>query len=104
MYEAIFRREATAVSLAQLALRELLAVQLVREVELGDLRPHASTWPVLQSLRRSETQELASQAHDAGFAGLIYRSTQQSGQDCIVLFDPPSGAVRTLWKNDACQR
>ena len=106
LYEAVFRREATMVSLAMLAQRELLAVQLVHEIQLGDLRPHALTSPVLQSLRHSETQQLALEAHAAGFVGLIYRSAQQFGQDCIVLFDPHAATAKLLWRapliNSAC--
>jgi hypothetical protein len=96
IYEAVFRREAIAVSLAKLATQSLLAVQLLHDLVLGDLRPHASAWPVLQSLRQSETQELAAEAHAAGYAGLLYRSAQQHGQDCMALFDPPTGAFKTV--------
>lgn len=96
LYESVFRREATGVSLARLAQQELVTVQITQEVELGDLRPHASSWPVLQSLRYSETRELAEAAFAAGYQGLLYRSAQQAGQDCIVWFDPPAGAVKLL--------
>jgi hypothetical protein len=67
-----------------------VTVQTRRDLQLGDLRPHAPTWPVIQSLRFTETQELASDARAAGFQGLVYRSAQQHGQDCVVLFDPPA--------------
>lgn len=99
LYEAIFRREATFVSLALLGQRELIATQLTKEVELGDLRPHSSAWPVLQSLRHSQTQELAASAHAAGLAGFLYRSAQQFGEDCIVLFDPAADATKLLWRS-----
>ncbi|WP_157270584.1 RES family NAD+ phosphorylase [Azohydromonas aeria] len=98
LYEAVFRREATSVSIAALGQRELLAAQLLQQVQLGDLRPHAGSWPVLQSLRHSQTQELAAQAHAAGFDGFIYRSAQQFGQDCIVLFDPGATSTKALWR------
>ncbi|GAB3653184.1 RES family NAD+ phosphorylase [Ramlibacter alkalitolerans] len=93
LYEALFRREAPLLSLHELRRRELLTVQVRRNLELGDLRPHAANWPVLQSLRFGETQELASDAHAAGLEGLIYRSAQQHGQDCVVLFDPGDKVV-----------
>lgn len=96
LYEALFRREVPRVSLGELAARQLLAVQVRRDVQLGDLRPHAPNWPVLQSLRFHETQELARDAHTARLEGLIYRSAQQHGQDCVVLFDPAATVVTRL--------
>lgn len=93
LYEAVFRREASFVSVHQLRIRELLTVQVRRNLQLGDLRPHAPNWPVLQSLRFTETQELAADAHAAGFEGLVYRSAQHHGQDCVVLFDPDANVV-----------
>lgn len=98
LFEAVFRRESTGVSVSALQLRELLAVQTNAELVLGDLRPHATAWPVLQSLRFSETQALATGAHRAGFDGLIYRSAQHFAQDCVVLFDPGSAATKPLWR------
>lgn len=99
LYESIFRREATAVSMARIAKYELIAVQLVRAIQVGDLRAHASSWPVLQSLRLQETQQISAEARAAGFDGLMYRSAQQFGQDCLVLFDPPVGAIKGLWRS-----
>lgn len=96
LYEAVFRREATSVSLGGLRRRQLLTAQVRRELHLGDLRAHAPSWPVLQALRFSETQELADDAHKAGFHGLIYRSAQQHGQDCVVLFDPEARVLSAL--------
>ena len=96
LYESVFRREAMGVSLAHLARLELVTMTLTEEIELGDLRPHASLWPVLQSLRYSETRELAEAAYAAGYKGLLYRSPQQFGQDCIAWFDPSSTAVKLL--------
>lgn len=93
LYEATLRREATFITITELRARELLTVEVRASLELGDLRPHAPNWPVLQSLRFSETQELAREARAAGLQGLIYRSAQQHGQDCVVLFDPKPGAV-----------
>lgn len=98
LFEAVFRRESTGVSVAALQLRELLAVQTQSELVLGDLRPHAAAWPVLQSLRFSETQALAAEVHQTGFKGLIYRSAQHFTQDCVVLFDPHSAATTDLWR------
>lgn len=93
LYEALFRREASLLSIHDLRTRELLVCQVRHNLKLGDLRPHTGNWPALQSLRFSETQELASDAYGAGLEGLIYRSAQQHGEDCIVLFDPGTDAV-----------
>ncbi|HQC97711.1 MAG TPA: RES family NAD+ phosphorylase [Aquabacterium sp.] len=98
LYEALFRRESTGVSVSLLQLRELLAVQTSAQLVLGDLRPHATAWPVLQSLRFSKTQALAAALHRAGFHGIIYRSAQHFAQDCFVLFDPGSAATKLLWR------
>lgn len=93
IYEALFRREASLLSLHELRTRELLALQTGRVLQLGDLRPHTPNWPVLQSLRFSETQELARDAYASDMVGLIYKSAQQHGQDCVVLFDPPAELI-----------
>ena len=93
LYEALFRREAPMISLHELRTRELITVQVKRNLQLGDLRPHTPNWPVLQSLRFQETQELARDAYAAGLEGLIDRSAQQYGQDCVVIFDPSPSMV-----------
>ncbi|MCM5681554.1 RES family NAD+ phosphorylase [Schlegelella sp. S2-27] len=99
LYEAVFRREATGVSVAGLLqLRELLAIQTLAEFVLADLRPHATAWPVLQSLRFSETQQLADDVHQAGFDGIIYCSAQHFAQACVVLFNPDAAAMKALWR------
>jgi hypothetical protein len=96
LYEAVFRREASLVSLSSLANQELVAVQTCRAISVADLRPHAGTWPVLQSLRLSETQELASELQAAGFDGAMYRSAQQYGYDCIALFGPSASLFKGI--------
>ncbi len=88
LYESLFRREKEWVTLDELRARELVTVSVRSTLELGDLRPHAAGWPVLQALRFSETQELAREAREAGFDGFIYRSAQHYGQDSVVLFEP----------------
>lgn len=96
IYEAICRREATGVSYALMARRSLLSVRTSAEVRLLDLRPHAPSWPVLQSLRFDQTQSLAAQAHFAGFHGIVYRSAQQYGMDCFALWGLALTALRRL--------
>jgi hypothetical protein len=61
VYESLCRREATAVSMQAAAIRTLLCVQTTQPLRLLDLRMHASSWPVLQSLRLNHTQELAAE-------------------------------------------
>lgn len=98
LYESVVRREATSVSLTMLAGRVILCMQTTSPVRLLDLRPHASTWPVLQSLRFSATQELAADALAAGYEGVAYRSAQQYGQDCFVVFGVSLHAFKLVWR------
>jgi len=86
VYEVVCRREAKGVSMALMAKRSLLSVQTSAKITLLDLRPHTTTWPVLQSLRFDQTQALAAQAFDHGFSGIVYRSAQQYGMDCFALW------------------
>lgn len=86
VYETMARREATSLSMTTVASRALLTLQTTAPLRLLDLRFHAGAWPVLQSLRYAETQELAREARALGYDGFIYRSAQQYGSDCVVLF------------------
>lgn len=86
VYETLARREATSLSMSTVAGRVLLTLQTTAPLHLLDLRFRAGAWPVLQSLRYAETQELAQEARAAGYDGIIYRSAQQHGSDCVVLF------------------
>ena len=86
VYETLARREATSLSMTTVASRALLTLQTTAPLRLLDLRFHAGAWPVLQSLRYAETQELAHEARALGYDGFIYRSAQQYGSDCMVLF------------------
>lgn len=97
--ETIARREATDVSLSGvIALRRLLALQIGQPLRLADLRPHASSWPVLQSQRLNVTQQIAADASRLGFDGLVYRSAQHYGHDCYALFQPVLGQLKLLWR------
>jgi hypothetical protein len=96
-YEALARREVERMTVAHLAQRELVCVTVQREVQLLDLRPHAQSWPVLQSLRFKMTQELAVSAKQAGYQGVIYKSAQQFGMDCMAIFGPALGRLRYAW-------
>lgn len=97
LYEAVFRREVLAVSLARLLQRSLLSLQTDASLTLADLRGHAAAWPVLQSLRFGATQTLAADLHGRGFDGIVYRSAQHHGQDCHALFGPALTHLRRGW-------
>lgn len=79
-----------------MAKRSLLSVQTTATVRLLDVRPYATSWPVLQSLRFEQTQALAAQAHAEGFSGIVYRSAQQFGMDCFALWGPALTVVRRM--------
>lgn len=98
VYESLVRREAVSVSMGNASSRVLLCLRTTRPVHLLDLRPHASSWPVLQSLRFSSTKEVADEAVAAGFEGIAYRSAQQHGQDCFVVFGESLKAIRLVWR------
>jgi hypothetical protein len=102
--ETLFRREATGVSLETLTKRRLLCVQTTGKLALLDLRPHASTWPVLQSLRLTHTQELALDACLAGYVGIVYRSAQQAGMDCYALFGDAVKTLKPAWSELLAER
>jgi hypothetical protein len=85
-YEALCRREASWVSVAMLKERELLTTHVKRPLKLLNLLSASSSWPVLQSLKFSQTQPLAAHAHEAGFDGIAYLSSQHSQAVCIALF------------------
>ena len=97
-YESLVRREAVSLSISHAASRVLLCLRTTRPIQLLDLRPHASSWPVLQSLRFSSTQEVAAEAVAAGFEGIAYRSAQQHGQDCFVVFGDSLKAFSLVWR------
>jgi hypothetical protein len=97
-YESLVRREAVSLSLTQARQRQLLCLQTTAPLHLLDLRQHASTWPVLQSLRFSVTRQLAAGARTAGFDGIAYRSAQHHGQDCFVVFGPGLQYFKPVWR------
>lgn len=100
VHESLARRETLSLSLSLsiAGRRQLLCLQTTRALQLLDLRPHASTWPVLQSLRFSATQQLAAEAVAAGFEGIAYRSAQQYSQDCFVVFGAALAAMKLVWR------
>ena len=98
IYETLARREAVSLSLSAMAQRRLLALQTQKTLQLLDLRPHASSLPVLQSLRFHVTQQIAEEALRLGFDGLIYHSAQHHAHDCFALFEPVLDRIKLLWR------
>lgn len=85
LYEATCRREAVGVSYAMMAKRSLLSVQTTAKLSLLDLRPHASSWPVLHSLRFDQTQALA------GVKCMRSLSSETCKRQVLVMTSPSSG-------------
>jgi hypothetical protein len=98
LYESLVRREAVSLSLSNAARRQLLCLRTTRPLALLDLRPHAASWPVLQSLRFPVTQAIAAGALAEGFEGIAYRSAQHHGQDCFVVFGHGLKSFRLVWR------
>ncbi len=97
VFESLCRREATALSLQLAAKRALLCVQATQSLTLLDPRVHTTGWPVLQSLRFSQTQELAAEVHAQGMQGIVYRSSQHHAMDCFSLFGDTLSTLKTAW-------
>lgn len=99
LYETDFRREVvTGVSIQRLAQRELVCFHSTDAMSVADLRVHAPRFPVLASLRYSETQELAHEIWSNGYSGIVYSSAQQPGADCFVFF-PQVLALLKVWSS-----
>lgn len=98
IYESLVRREAVSLSISNAATRQLLCLRTTGPVQLLDLRQHASSWPVLQSLRFRVTQEIAAGALAEGFEGIAYRSAQHYSQDCFVVFGAGLKTFKLVWR------
>jgi hypothetical protein len=98
VYESLVRREAVSLSISAAAGRQLLCLRAVRPIQLLDLRQHVSSWPVLQSLRFSVTQQIAAESLAAGFEGIAYRLAQHYGQDCFVVFGDGLKSLKLVWR------
>ncbi|MDH0865791.1 RES family NAD+ phosphorylase [Mitsuaria sp. GD03876] len=98
LYEAVFRRELVEVLVDDLVAKELIAVKTCHQLRVADLRPFPAHFPVLQSTRIQETQQLAASIAELGLDGVVYRSAQQAEHDCLVLFDPSETLVTLLWQ------
>ncbi|WP_431045713.1 RES family NAD+ phosphorylase [Roseateles sp. L2-2] len=99
LHEAVYRKNTHELKNTALEGRELIAVATAAPQSLADLRPYSAHFPVLQSVRLKETQELTNELCQERFDGLISRSAQQDGHDCVILFDPPADLFRLLWRS-----
>jgi hypothetical protein len=93
-YETLARRETTLLSLGSLAQRRLLTLHTTATLHLADLRPHVSSFPVLHSLRYSETRELAEDIAAQGYEGIVFASAQHPGMDCYAIFEKALGLLK----------
>lgn len=67
-------------------------------MRLADLRGLAEPYPVLQSLRVAQTQELAVDCRAMELDGVVYASAQHPHHTCIALFQ---SGISQLSKRDS---
>lgn len=92
LYESLLRRETVSRTLSELRRRCLVEFVTTGSLRLADLCGLAEPYPVLQSLRVAQTQELAADCRAMDLDGVIYASAQHPHHTCIALF--PSGISR----------
>jgi RES domain len=88
LYESLLRRETMGRSLSEIRRKCLVEFVTTGPLRLADLRGLAEPYPVLQSLRVAQTQELAVDCRDNALDGLAYASAQHPHHTCIALFQP----------------
>lgn len=103
VYETLARREALQMRLSGIAKLQMVIVRTSSRLSLLDLRPHATAFPVLQSLRYGQTQELARDAAAAGYDGMVYLSAHQHGAQCYALFERALPQLRLERRCDLVQ-
>lgn len=103
MYESLARRECQFLPIDLLRGRVLLTVRTTYELRLLDLSTCTHDYPVLQSLRYSQTQKLAQDALRHGYDGIAYHSAQRHGALCYALFDSGMRSIRKVCTNDLIQ-
>lgn len=86
LYESLLRRETVSRSLVELRRKCLVTFETASKLRLADLRRLAEPYPVLQSLRFTQTQEFAKDCRSQGLDGIIYASAQHPHHDCTALF------------------
>jgi hypothetical protein len=92
LYESLLRRETVSKSLTELRRRCLVEFVSTGPLRMADLRSLAEPYPVLQSLRTAQTQELAADCRAMSLDGVIYASAQHPQHTCVALFQ--SGIIR----------
>jgi RES domain len=96
LYESLFRREAHSCTLESLRQRALVTFETTRPLRLADLRGHEEPFPVLQSLRYEDTQQLAQDCWQQGLQGVVYASAQHPYHSCLCLFANGIASMRRL--------
>jgi RES domain-containing protein len=96
LYESLFRREARSCTLLSLAQRALVTFETTQRMRFADLRGHEERFPVLQSLRYEDTQQLAQDCWRQGLQGVLYASAQHPHHSCLCLFANGIAAMRRL--------
>lgn len=93
LYEALLRRETVSRSMSELRRKCLVEFVTTDTLRLADLRGLAEPYPVLQSLRVAQTQELAADCRVMGLDGVVYASAQHPQHTCIALFQSGIGCL-----------
>jgi hypothetical protein len=86
LYESLLRRETVSRTLSELRRRCLIEFVTTGTLRLADLSGLAEPYPVLQSLRVAQTQELSADCRAMGLDGMVYASAQHPHHKCIALF------------------
>lgn len=97
LYESLLRRETVSRTLSELRRRSLVEFVSTGPLRLADLQSLAEPYPVLQSLRVAQTQELAADCRALSLDGVIYTSAQHPQHTCVALFQ--SGITRLSKSN-----
>lgn len=92
LYESLLRRETVSRSLSELRRKCLVEVVTTDALRLADLLGLAEPYPLLQSLRVAQTQELAASCRAIGLDGVFYASAQHPQHNCLAVFQ--SGIAR----------
>lgn len=93
LYESLLRRETESRTLSELRRRCLTEFVTTDSLRLADLRGLAESYPVLQSLRRTQTQELAAECRAMALDGVVYASAQHPQHFCVALFSSGIGRL-----------
>jgi RES domain len=96
LYESLFRREARSCTMESLNQRALVTFETTHSMRIADLRGHEEPFPVLQSLRYEDTQQLAQDCWHQGLQGVLYASAQHPHHSCLCLFAKAITSMRRL--------